>query len=373
MNVSKRYCLKSRLGAFALLVLILLGLIGCRHYGPRSITADRIPYNLAIAESWKEQTLLNIVKLRYMDTPFFVDVPQITSGYTLQGIATANAGIFPPVSPVASFAQQLGASLNLQGGYQDRPTISYVPQTGAQFIRNLTQPINPGSVLFLVQSGYPADVVFNLTVDSINGVRNRSVSGGQLRPADPEFTSIVQTIRKAQISGNVGIRVERDKDNKDNKDSVAFFFQDTNIDPELSRELGEVRKALRLDPDRRDFRVAFGGAATNPNEIAILSRSVVRILSELSSFVEVPVEHLANGSAPPIGEQDPGAQPVFRVCSGSEEPCDSFAAVRYEDHWFWIEKSDSHSKRTMSYLLVLLALADTGSKESLPVITIQAN
>ena len=31
------------------------------------------------------------------------------------------------------------------------------------------------------------------------------------------------------------------------------------------------------------------------------------------------------------------------------------------------------SKRTLAYLLVLLALADTGEKESLPVITIQAN
>jgi hypothetical protein len=32
----------------------------------------------------------------------------------------------------------------------------------------LTAPINPGSVLFLLQSGYPADVVFDLTVESIN-------------------------------------------------------------------------------------------------------------------------------------------------------------------------------------------------------------
>jgi hypothetical protein len=67
---------------------------GGRHLGPRSIVADRIPYNQAVATSWKEQTLLNIVKLRSMDTPFFVDVPQITSGYTLQGTATANGGVF---------------------------------------------------------------------------------------------------------------------------------------------------------------------------------------------------------------------------------------------------------------------------------------
>lgn len=322
---------------YSVILLALLGQVGCKHYGPRSILVDRIPYNEAIALSWKEQTLLNIVKLRYMDTPFFVDVPQVTSGYTLQGTATANAGIFPPVSPLASFAQQLGGTLNLQGAYQDRPTVSYAPQTGSQFIRNLTIPINPGSVLFLLQSGYPADVVFNLTVDSINGVKNRSVSGGQLRPADPEFIRIVQALRKAQISGHVGIRVEHEKDKKD---SVAFFFQDKNIDPDLADELAKVRRVLQLDPKRGEFRVVFGATAANPNEIAILSRSVIRILSELATFVEVPVEHLASGNAPPIGEQQSDGQAPFRVHCCAKRPCDPFVAVCYEGRWFWIEKSD---------------------------------
>jgi hypothetical protein len=343
---------------------------GCQHYGPPSIVADRIPYNEAIATSWKEQTLLNIVRLRYMDTPFFVEVPQITSGYTLQAMATGSGGIFPPVSPVASFAQQLGLTLNLQGSYQDRPTISYQPQTGSQFIRNLTQPINPGSVMFLLQSGYPADIVFNLTVESINGIRNRSVTGGQLRPADPEFAQIVQTLRKAQIAGHVGIRVERDKDKNE---SVAFFFRDKDIDPELATELSEVRRILRLDPKRSDFKVTFSALATSPNEIAILSRSVLRILTELSTFVEVPVDHQARNIAPPIGEVgEPGTQ-EFQVLSGDMKPCDAYIAVCYEGKWFWVEKSDFRSKRTLSYMLVLLALADTGAKEGLPVITIQAN
>jgi hypothetical protein len=354
------------LAAMATLAL----LAGCKSLGLRTIPADRFDYSSSIADSWKQQTLLNIVKLRYMDTPFFIDVPQITSGYTLQGTAGANGGVFPPVSPLASFAQQLGLTLNAQGTYQDRPTISYQPQTGSQFIRNITQPINPGSVLFLMQSGYPADVVFDLSVDSVNGIRNRSVSGGQLRPADPEFTKIVQTLRKAQIAGHVGIRVEHDKAKGD---SVAFFFRDKDVAPDLSKELAEVRKALKLDPDQSEFRVVFGAAASNPKEIAILSRSIIRILSELSTFVEVPVEHQASGIAPPFGDVGSDGRSQFQVLSSDKRPCDPFAAVCYEGHWFWIEKSDFASKRTMGYLLVLLALADTGAKESLPVITIQAN
>ncbi len=363
--------MQARLPTLLVLILAPISSAGCQHYGPRSIAADRIPYNQAIATSWKEQTLLNIVKLRYMDTPFFVDVPQITSGYTLQGIATANAGIFPPVSPLATFGQQLGLTLNAQGAYQDRPTISYQPQTGSQFVRNLTQPINPGSVLFLLQSGYPADVVFDLTVESINGVRNRSVSGGQLRPADPEFNKIVQTLRKAQIAGHVGIRVEHDKVKGD---ALAFFFRDKDVDPELAKELADVRKALRIDAKDSDFKVVFGAASTSPKEIAIQSRSIIRILSELSTFVEVPVEHLASGIAPPFGADDGGGGlPQFHVMSSDRKPCDAFTAVCYEGRWFWIDKTDFRSKRTMGYLLVLLALADTGAKESLPVITIQAN
>lgn len=360
----------SRFRAVILLTFLLLGQTGCQHYGPRSIVADRMPYNEAIALSWKEQALLNIVKMRYTDMPFFLEVPQITSGYTLQGGVAATAGIYPPVNPLATFAQQLGATLNLQGAYQDRPTISYSPQTGSQFIRNLTTPINPGSVMFLLQSGYPADVVLNLTVDSINGVKNQSVSGGQLRPADPEFTQVLQTLRKAQIAGHVGIRVER---GKEQGDSVAFFFQDKDIDPVMKKELAEVRKILGINPDQPSFRITFGAAAANPNEIAILSRSVFRILQELAASVDVPVEHLASGIAPPLGGAAGDSPMLFHVHSGCKRPCDPFIAVCYEGRWFWIEKSDIVSKRTLGNVLVLLALADTGTKENLPVITIQAN
>lgn len=358
------------------LSLVLLGVAsvvgcGCRHLGPRSIVADRIPYNEAIAHSWKEQALLNIVKLRYTDMPFFVDVPQITSGYTFGSSAGAAAGIYPPLNPLANFSQQLGIVLNAQGAYQDRPTISYTPQTGSQFIRNLTNPINPGTVLFLLQSGYPADLVFNLMVESINGVRNRSVSGGQLRPADPEFVKITQSLRKAQIAGHVGIRVQTDKDKKE---TVAFFFHDKDADPELAKELAEVRKALKIDPNQTDFRVTFGATAASPNEIAILSRSVLRILQELGTFVDVPTDHLARGIAPTLDDVGATDQtPLFQVYSGCKKPCDPFVAVFYEGRWFWIEKNDSISKRTLGTILVMLALADTGAKENLPVITIQAN
>ena len=69
----------------------------------------------------------------------------------------------------------------------------------------------------------------------------------------------------------------------------------------------------------------------------------------------------------------PTDAPSFQVLGGDRKPCDPFVAVGYEGRWFWIEKSDSRSRRALACLPVLLALADTGAKENLPIITVQAN
>jgi hypothetical protein len=66
-------------------------------------------------------------------------------------------------------------------------------------------------------------------------------------------------------------------------------------------------------------------------------------------------------------------RPHFTVLSSCEKPKDCFTATHYRGHWFWIDDRDFESKRTMAYLMVLLALADTGAKEPVPFLTIQTN
>ena len=58
-----------------LLAGMLLSIIsGCGSIGPNSVNRDRFDDITAISDSWKQQTLLNIVRLRYADVPVFMEV-----------------------------------------------------------------------------------------------------------------------------------------------------------------------------------------------------------------------------------------------------------------------------------------------------------
>src|SRR4029079_13309347 len=116
------------------MAFLLVNAIGCKGIGPGTVARDRFDYSASISESWKRQTLLNIVKLRYLDPPIFVDVGQIVAGYTLQGDVSAG-GVFPEQLTAAN-----GGNVATFGGaahWIDRPTITYTPLTGNKFIRSL--------------------------------------------------------------------------------------------------------------------------------------------------------------------------------------------------------------------------------------------
>src|SRR4051812_3373071 len=68
----------------------------CGTVGPPAVGHQPLDYGNAIGSSWKEQTLLNIVKLRYADLPVFLEPTQVIAGYQFQSnlAANVNAGNF---------------------------------------------------------------------------------------------------------------------------------------------------------------------------------------------------------------------------------------------------------------------------------------
>jgi len=347
-------------------LLCLSCLTACASIGPGTVPRDRFDYSSAVADSWKQQTLLNIVKLRYSDPPAFLDVGQIVSGYTFQGTVSAAAGQNYPFGAPGNLNNY---SLGANGTYIDRPTITYTPLTGQQFMRGLMTPVEPSSVLFLIRAGYAADFILLMTVESINGLNNSSAAPARMSPGDPEFFEVVELIRKVQRSGEVGMRVEVDKAKKE---TTLLTFHRRAMDPETQSARAEIGRLLRLDPNVNEYNVSYGMAAGGGSNIDLTTRSVIQIMQELAGAVNIPKAHLDDGSTYPVAPSIEDAKPLMHVRSGTSRPKDPFAAVQYQGYWFWIDRNDLGSKRTFSFLMAIFQFANTGKAENLPLVTIPA-
>lgn len=350
---------------FVSLVLgIVLSLAGCTPFGPGTVARDRFEYSNSIGDSWKRQTLLNIVKLRYLDPPIFVDVGQIVSGYTLERGVNVSGQLFQ------EGAGDTGVEFGGHGTYTDRPTITYTPLTGNKFIKSLMTPLLPESVFFMIQSGWPADGVLLATATSLNGLKNQVSSISGTTPPDPDFLRAVALLRKIQLSGGVAMRIKQDVQKQQ---ATILTFRREDISQETINDSIELRRLLRLDPDATEFELVFGETSTNPREIAILTRSILQLMSTIAAQVEVPAQDLTENRVAPGWESLPGvdeSERMIRINSSNSRPENAFVAVEYHGHWFWIDDRDLRSKRVFSFMMLLFTLADTGEKEPLPLITI---
>lgn len=353
-------------------LLSALLVLGCSTIGPETVSRDRLAYTAAVAESWKTQMLLNIVKLRYGDTPVFLDVGQIVSGYTVESTlsAAANANIYTWSAPHPNFPDA-SAGLGAGGRFQDRPTVTYSPLAGERFARSMMTPLRPVSVLSLIQGGYPVDLVLRLVVNAINGIDNRYGGDARARPADPEFYPLLRALRRIQLSGTMGMRVNRTAD----EEATLLTFK-TRRDPKVEKDVAEVRQLLGLDLDATEFNVVYGSTSTNRRQIAILTRSILEILVDLSSFISVPQAHVAEGrvGAGLDDMADESVRPLIRVRSMLERPdaADAFASVPYRGYWFIIDDRDIPSKRLFTFIMFIFTLVETPTKEVPPVVTIPA-
>jgi hypothetical protein len=349
-------------------ILAFLFLYGCTHLGPRTVPRDRFDYNTAISDSWKEQTLLNIVKIRYADMPLFVEVASVVSGYTLEGSVDLSGTLSSDDAVQGDFL-----SMGTGGKYTDRPTITYTPITGQQFNLSFMLPIPPSAVLFLMQTGWPVDLIMPLTVEAINGLRAQVSAGANQRAGDPRFYRVIDLLRKIQKSGAVGMQIIRETEFKE---TTLMFFNRENISPESEAATKEIDQLLGLRPGAREITVSYGLLPKSDTEIAMLTRSMLHIMIELASKVDVPTQHVTEGRTVPSlvqeGQTVAGFKRLIKINHGPNRPDNAFTAVRYRDYWYWIDDRDFHSKRTFTFVMILMSLSEKGGTEDLPVVTIPA-
>jgi hypothetical protein len=340
--------------------VVLVLLAGCSGFGPLTVSRDRFDYTEAISDSWKRQMLFNLVKIRYGDAPVFLDVSSVISQYQIAGQINLGATINNQPS---SSSQTLGA----MGQYVDRPTITFTPILGDKFARSMMSPIPPSAILSLMQGGYPVDLVFRALVHEINGVRNRFGGDARAHSADPEFYELIAKMRRIQLAGGIGMRFT-----KIDKETAAMIVIRGKRDPEIEALSREVREILGL-ASSDDFRVVYGAIPTDDKEIALLTRSILEVLIDISADVEVPSADVQEKRvSPTFGETAAGEKlrPLVRIQSSSHKPSDAFVSIPYRNSYFWIDDKDLVSKKIFSFLMFVFTLVETGEKGNAPIVTI---
>ncbi len=158
--------------ALGLVVLIS----GC--LGPWGMRKTRPHYNEAAKLTSEQELLLNLVRMRYADMPYFLKLNSVNSQWSLNpeiGLTAEADGGKPRYFGTGNIS------------LEDRPTISYAPRDGSLFARSLVTPLNIENLALLARLGWDNEVVFRLVIKQINGVENAIRAGGPVPEFAPEY------------------------------------------------------------------------------------------------------------------------------------------------------------------------------------------
>jgi hypothetical protein len=349
-------------GKWALAVTACLALAGCTGFGPSTIERDQPNYSEALSEAAKRQVLLNIVRLRYADLPSVVSVSQIVAGYERRGTLSLGADVLRD-----DFSLSDDMDVGAEGSFTDRPTVTFSPLRGEDYADVMLRPMPPSELFSLILAGGATETAFGLVVQRINGIRNVRAEYWGFTPAQNEFREVVHLLTSLRDDARLDLRI-----------AASEPYPAAYLTFLRSEELGgndridRLIQLLRLDPTADRYRIVFGATQRDGREVAVLTRPLIQILSDIAATIDVPEGHVKSGRTFPTRRAAQGQPPLVRI--GVEEqrlpPLDAFVSVRYNGYYFAIANDDFESKRVFSMLLLLMTIVERAAGTQLPLLTI---
>ena len=379
LHLNYRSGRKGAPGARLIMLAVSLLAAGCATTGPVTVRRDRFNFNDAGAESTKEQILLNIVRLRYGEPIYFVDIGSMLSHYTLSAGGhysnyksdldvwnnPALRAVYGMRGEPVPGSTTWGANLD----YTDSPTITYNPVTGEEFATRVMAPIPPTTIIYLSQSGWSIDRVLECCVQQINDVGNAPIH--ELAHAEPpdisRFRRLAEILKKAQDKGYLRFGIESVAGEN------ATYLYLPPVPAALESEAKEVRELLGVSSEpSHKVRLTGNAMRLEPNEIAMQTRSLYGCMYALAQGVSVPAEHVQGRqtSTRPSPTDEEDAPRWLRVEHSRLPQIDPFAQVFYNGYWFYVDKSDWSSKRTFALLTYMFSLQSTAKGQAEPLLTV---
>ena len=345
-------------------IVVAIAALGCAGVGPSAIDATRPAYNAAIQQTSNEELLLNIVRLRYRDTPFFLQVSGVAANVSTE--SGLNGGVQLPSS---------GPTIGTAGAtalVTDNPTVTYTPLQGEQFVKQLLTPVSLETVLLLVRSGWSIDRVLRLCAQRLNDVRNAPSASGPT-PADAptfeDFRRASELLRVLQKRDAIYLALD-----EGSRRELILRFRGREATSAEALELTTLL-GLRAGADRYVLTTAIGEA--DGERISVETRSLMGSLFYLSQAVAPPRSHEQRGWVTVTRNSDGSAfswpsmmDGFFAVRSdASGEPARSMSAS-YRGETFAIDERDLDSKATFGLLHQLFALQAGSFSASGPILTL---
>lgn len=413
--------------ARSLALIFSLGLTGAcfTTRGPGFVADSHTEYNKVISQVLKEELLLNIVRRRYLEAPQFLSVASINAAFS----TTASFGTNGSIADVGG-ANVGGIGVDANVAFADSPTITFTPRQGEDIATQLHAPLSVSTVSDLVTAGYPIDVVINLLVEGINGVRGPDLTFDGFRAPSAEWKEMLGLIVGFYREGSLIVDRFRWND-----PFTEYPFPADKITPEMwittlstgsrrwkSFDGGqtfhyttyEMHPAIWLDPEVRETpdgqrlmellnidpavytriwelepaRVAQGqdfGAKPKGRRpsLKLRMRSLYNVLNLYSCAVQVPASDEAEGRASDHTsvreamnrDKDTGFGMQLTIKSSESVPdTPVLLRVQYRDRWFYIDDHDLASKAGFNSLYDLWQLVVKGpGSQGQPVTTIQVN
>lgn len=340
-------------------------LSSCASLGPQAVKASRTDYNIALRNTGDEQLLLNLVRLKYRDNPMFLEATAVTTSFLFS----------PELSASATSGPEVDTSYGIGGSYvyEEKPTVSYAPLQGKDFVQRILSPISLETLLLLATSGWSSERLLRTCVNYMNGLPNAPRASGPTPSVAPNYEQFVRAarlFRKLELSEAIrgGVREQN---------GARATYITINPKGRGTPEFRALAGLLRLDPKRSAFLFKRDRGATRSDEIHVETRSLIGVMYYLSQSVEVPevdrrlgrVSLTLDNQGRPFDWQQV-TDGIMRIRSSSTEPDKAAVKIRYRGNWFYIDDSDLASKSSFGLLTQLFALQSGGAESVAPVLTI---
>ena len=363
--MNPRYSFSQTPLLLCLIATLPLSLIGCANLGPTTLKSERSNYNLAVQKTNDEQLLLNLVRLKYRDTPFFMEVSSVASQFSLSSSANASATLQDGVRGLFG----LGGSV----GMTEKPTVTYSPLQGDRFIQRVLSPLPLQTIVLLFHSGWSIERIFRLSFQRMNHLKNAPGASGPTPRDTPhytEFASAVKYLRALQVQDAISLSYHEEN-------GVSQLILHINEEDRNREEAKKFALAVNVEPGKTHYVLTFSPAFNKTDQIQVVTRSLLGIMFYLSQAVEVPKKDISQGKVTQtktpegkIFDWKDVTGDLLRISSLSGNPQADSKSIYYRGTWFYIDDSDLSSKSTFSLLAQIFSLQAGKIQDNAPLLTL---